>query len=248
LAMRLLLPLRHAAAPPPAVVVARLRHRRLPITVAAALRCHAIACCCHLTPPRPLPMTSLSLHRLNSPPPPPLPSTQPKLPISLHSSPPDSIPPSLGSQMHDEASTPLHGVELSQELHSLTSPELPDHHRLPHCLNSLPRCLPAVEIAADDFALASSSCSAARRRSSSVGAPSRLDSGEDAAREHPYAATGEDDSYPARSNLDGPDRLLTDGQKVKGLAQSAPSLQSGYATSPINRHLGKVNFQLSMWR
>jgi hypothetical protein len=243
--MRLLLPLRHAAAPPPAVVVAP------PPPADYCCRCVAL--------PR---------HRLLLPPhtpsPPPYdlslaPSPEfaaaaaitkhtAELPISLHSSPPDSIPPSLGSQMHDEASTPLHGVELSQELHSLASPELPDHHRLPHCLNSLPRCLPAVEIAADDFALASSSCSAARRRSSSVGAPSRLDSGEDAAREHPYAATGEDDSYPARSNLDGPDRLLTDGQKVKGLAQSAPSLQSGYATSPINCHLGKVNFQLSMWR
>jgi hypothetical protein len=63
--------------PPRHRLLLLLRHRRLPITVAAALRCHAIACCCRLTPPRPLPMTSLSLHRLNSPPPPPLPSTQP---------------------------------------------------------------------------------------------------------------------------------------------------------------------------
>ena len=67
-----------------------------------------------------------------------------------------------------------------------------------HHLDSLPRCLPAVEIAADDFVVASSSFSTARRRSSSTGVPSRLDSGEDAAKEHPSAATGEDDSsYPA---------------------------------------------------
>ena len=144
--------------------------------------------------------------------------------------------------MHDEASTPLHDVNLSRQLHSPTSPELPDRHRLPHRLDSLPRCLPAVEIAVDDFAMASSSCSAACRRSSSAGVPSHLDSDEDAAKEHPSAATGENDSsYPARSKTDGPDRLLT-------YSRQTPSLQSGYAMSPVNRHLGKVNFQSSSWR
>jgi hypothetical protein len=162
-----------------------------------------------------------------------------ELPISLHSSPPDSNPPPWGSQMHNEASTPLHGVNPSRQLHPLSSPELPDHHRLPHCLNSLPRCLPAVEIAVDDFVVASSSRSAARRRLSSARAPSRLDSSEDAAGEHPCTATGEDDSfYPARSKTDDPDRP----------AHSAPSLQPGCATSPVKRHLGKVNFQSSRWQ
>jgi len=50
--------------------------------------------------------------------------------------------------MHDEASTPLHGVNPSQQLHSPTSPELLDRHRPFHSLGFLPRCLPAIEIAA----------------------------------------------------------------------------------------------------
>ena len=81
---------------------------------------------------------------------------------------------------------------------SAAAARLRDCHRPSHCLGFLPRYLPAIENAADDFAVASSSRSTARRRSSSVGAPPHLDSDEDAAGEHPCAATGEDDSsYPA---------------------------------------------------
>ena len=77
---------------------------------------------------------------------------------------------------------------------SAAAARLRDCHRPSHGLGFLPRYLPAIENAADDFAVASSSHSTARRRSSSAGAPSRLDSDEDAAGEHPCVATGEDDS------------------------------------------------------
>jgi len=80
-----------------------------------------------------------------------------KLSISLPSSPLDSNPPPLDSQMHDEASTPLHDVNLRWQLDSPTSPEIPDRHRpsyYPSTLISFPTVFLPIEIVVDDFTMA----------------------------------------------------------------------------------------------